>query len=92
MAYERLSRPGYPGRLYGKHVSPPASALTGSLMVVSLIIGMGGYQHFGPMGWDDAFANASMIMSEHGPCPADHEDRRQQGVRSAYATTIQACS
>jgi hypothetical protein len=66
MAYERLSQPLASQAVYMKRVATNLG-LTGSLMAVSLVVGMGGYRHLGPMGWDDAFANASMIMSGMGP-------------------------
>jgi len=38
-----------------------------AVIAVSLAIGMAGYAHFEGMGWEDAFANASMILSGMGP-------------------------
>jgi ammonia channel protein AmtB len=66
MAYERLSQPMATRAVYLKRVATNLM-LTGMLTVVSLIVGMGGYQQLGHMGLDDAFANASMIMSGMGP-------------------------
>jgi ammonia channel protein AmtB len=83
MAYERLSQPLASRAVYMKRVATNLG-LVGSLMVVSLVIGMGGYQHFGPMGWDDAFANASMIMSGMGPL-ADMKTNGGKLFEGAYA-------
>jgi hypothetical protein len=66
MAYERLNQPLASQAVYMKRVATNLG-MVGSLMLVSLAVGMGGYQQLGPMGWDDAFANASMIMSGMGP-------------------------
>jgi len=43
------------------------SALALGLLTISLLIGMVGYVHFEQMGWRDAFANASMLLSGMGP-------------------------
>lgn len=37
------------------------------IVTVALVIGMAGYHAFEHMGWIDAFANASMILSGMGP-------------------------
>jgi hypothetical protein len=41
--------------------------LSSGLIAVTLAIGMYGYHYFENMGWPDAFANASMIVSGMGP-------------------------
>lgn len=38
-----------------------------AVVVLSLLIGTGGYMYFEGMSWIDAFANASMILSGMGP-------------------------
>jgi hypothetical protein len=37
------------------------------MLVVPLAVGMWGYHHFQQLSWDDAFVNASMILSGMGP-------------------------
>ncbi len=83
MAYERLSQPLATRAVYMKRVAANLG-LAGSLMLVSLVVGMGGYMHYGPMGWDDAFANASMIMSGMGPL-ADMKTTGGKLFEGAYA-------
>lgn len=41
--------------------------LAGAAFAVCVGIGMVGYHHFEGMGWVDAYANASMILSGMGP-------------------------
>jgi hypothetical protein len=56
-----LSRPQFYHRV-------ARSAVLGlSVIAGSLLIGMAGYHVFEHMGWIDAFANASMILSGMGP-------------------------
>lgn len=43
------------------------AALGFGIAFVSLLIGMVGYHFFEKLGWVDAFANASMILSGMGP-------------------------
>jgi hypothetical protein len=38
-----------------------------AIVVVSLAVGMAGYRFIEGMAWDDAFANAAMILSGMGP-------------------------
>jgi hypothetical protein len=38
-----------------------------ALLAVSLLIGMAGYHWLAPMGWVDAFLNASMLLGGMGP-------------------------
>jgi hypothetical protein len=37
------------------------------LLALSLVIGMAGYHWLAPMGWVDAFLNASMLLGGMGP-------------------------
>ncbi len=64
--YETVRQPVLPSRQFvvrlGRHFAA-ASLLIG----VSLLLGMAGYACFEGMGWVDAFANASMILSGMGP-------------------------
>ena len=43
------------------------AALVAALFSVSLAIGMFGYHWLAPMGWVDAFLNASMLLGGMGP-------------------------
>lgn len=37
------------------------------LIIVSVLVGVLGYHHFGDLGWVDSFYNASMILTGMGP-------------------------
>lgn len=44
------------------------NALIGSMLIlIALYIGMAGYHYLEDMAWDDAFLNATMILSGMGP-------------------------
>jgi hypothetical protein len=64
--YEHRSKPLLPlQKFYVRLMRSAGFALV--LIVVALAIGMLGYHGFEKMGWIDAFANASMILSGMGP-------------------------
>jgi hypothetical protein len=64
--YEHRSKPLLPRRKFYHRLARNA-ALAGSVLLVSLAIGMIGYHFLENMDWIDAFANASMILSGMGP-------------------------
>lgn len=64
--YEHRSKPLLSRRQFYHRVARSA-ALGSSVIAGSLLIGMAGYHVFENMGWIDAFANASMILSGMGP-------------------------
>jgi len=43
-----------------------------ALVVVSLAVGMAGYEHFEGLPWRDAFLNSAMIAGGMGPVDAPH--------------------
>jgi hypothetical protein len=48
--------------------------LSTTLLVLSLLAGMWGFQHFEGLAWRDAFLNASMLLSGMGPVDTDLSD------------------
>ena len=42
-------------------------AVASGLVLVSLAVGMWGYEHYEKLGWCDAFLNASMLLGGMGP-------------------------
>ncbi len=58
-----------------------------SLILVSLIIGMVGYHLLEGLAWDDAFANAAMILSGMGPLAPLHSTASKlfAGVYALYS-------
>ena len=59
-----LSRHRFIGRL-ARHAAAAAG-----LVVVSVAIGMAGYEHFEGLSWRDAFLNTAMIAGGMGPVDA----------------------
>ena len=69
--YERRTDPLLPRPKFYRRLA--RSVLWGlGLIVVSLIVGMGGYHVFDHLGWVDAFLNAAMILSGMGPVAEFH--------------------
>ncbi|HXT10559.1 MAG TPA: hypothetical protein VN873_03275 [Candidatus Angelobacter sp.] len=64
--YEHRSKPLLPRRKFYHRLARNA-ALGFSVAASALLIGMLGYHFFENLGWVDAFANASMILSGMGP-------------------------
>ena len=64
--YEHRSKPLLPRRKF-YHRLARSVALSSALIAGALLIGMAGYHVFENLGWVDAFANASMILSGMGP-------------------------
>ena len=44
-----------------------AGAIAGTLVAVSLLVGVLGYHHFAALGWIDSFYSAAMILGGMGP-------------------------
>jgi hypothetical protein len=69
--FEPKSRPLAQPRVFYHRLA--RSLVTGLvLLALSLGVGMLGYHSLEPMGWDDAFINASMILSGMGPIDTMH--------------------
>jgi hypothetical protein len=71
--YEPKSKPPISRRRFIRRVVDHAAAAA-ALIVVSLAIGMAGYEHFEGLAWRDAFLNAAMIAGGMGPVDAPHTD------------------
>ena len=65
-------------------------ALSAGLVVVSLAVGMWGYQHFEHLEWRDAFLNAAMLLGGMGPveAPATPGGKLFAGFYALYAGLI----
>lgn len=50
-----------------RHGLVRAGTIAGTLVAVSLLVGVLGYHHFAGLGWVDAFYAASMILGGMGP-------------------------
>ncbi len=61
-----------------------------ALVLVSLMLGMAGYQYFEQLPWRDAFLNAAMLMGGMGPVDAPRTDGGKlfAGLYALYAGLI----
>jgi hypothetical protein len=50
------------------------AAAAGVLLVVSIAIGMSGYEYFEQLKWRDAFLNTTMLLGGMGPVDPPHTD------------------
>jgi len=50
------------------------SSISLGLLVVSLLVGIWGYEHFEHLEWRDAFLNAAMLLGGMGPVKTDLSD------------------
>jgi len=67
--YETRSHPPISRRLFIGRVLRHAVAAT-ALVIVSLGVGMAGYEHYEGLPWRDAFLNTAMIAGGMGPVDA----------------------
>ena len=79
-----LTRAAFMGRL-ARH----AAAAFG-LMILSLGIGMAGYEHFENLEWRDAFLNAAMLLGGMGPvnAPVTPAGKLFAGCYALYAGLV----
>lgn len=87
--YESKAHPPIPrSRFIRRMLLHAAAAL--ALMLVSLMLGMAGYQYFEQLPWRDAFLNAAMLMGGMGPADAPRTDGGKlfAGLYALYAGLI----
>ena len=87
--YESKKHPPIPRSLFIRRVLLHAAAAL-ALMLVSLMLGMAGYQYFEQLPWRDAFLNAAMLMGGMGPVDAPRTDGGKlfAGLYALYAGLI----
>ena len=87
--YESKSKPPISRTRFVRRVVTHAAAAV-ALVVVSLAIGMAGYEHFEGLPWRDAFLNSAMIAAGMGPVDAPHTDAGKvfAGVYALYSGLV----
>lgn len=87
--YESKAHPPIPHSRFIRRVLLHAAAAL-ALMLVSLMLGMAGYQYFEHLPWRDAFLNAAMLMGGMGPVDAPRTDGGKlfAGLYALYAGLI----
>ena len=87
--YESKSKPPIPRARFIRRIVSHAAAAS-ALIVVSLALGMAGYEHFEGLPWRDAFLNSAMIAGGMGPVDAPHTDAGKlfAGVYALYSGLV----
>jgi hypothetical protein len=87
--YERKTLPPLSRIHFLRRVLGHAAAAV-LLLMLSLLLGMAGYEYFEHLRWRDAFLNAAMLMGGMGPVDAPRTDAGKvfAGVYALYAGLI----
>lgn len=66
------------------------AAAAAALVVISVAVGMAGYEHFEGLAWRDAFLNAAMIAGGMGPvdAPRTNPGKVFAGVYALYSGLV----
>ena len=89
MLYEHRKTPPITHRAFIGRLARHAAAAFG-LMLLSLVIGMAGYEHFENLEWRDAFLNAAMLLGGMGPvnAPVSSAGKLFAGLYALYAGLV----
>jgi hypothetical protein len=87
--YEPKAHPPIPRHRFVRRVLLHAAAAL-ALVLVSLMLGIAGYQYFEQLPWRDAFLNAAMLTGGMGPVDAPRTDGGKlfAGLYALYAGLI----
>lgn len=87
--YEPKKHPPIPRKHFIRRVLLHAGAAV-ALLLLSLVLGMAGYQYFEQLPWRDAFLNAAMLMGGMGPVDAPRTDAGKlfAGLFALYAGLV----
>src|SRR5690349_20059994 len=87
--YEPKHHPPIPARRFMARVVWHAAAAT-LLVLLSLLGGMAGYEHFEHLPWRDSFLNSSMLMGGMGPVdpPRTNGGKIFAGLFALYAGLV----
>jgi hypothetical protein len=87
--YEPKTRPPIPRRHFLIRVLRHAAAAV-ALLLLSLALGIAGYEHYEHLPWRDAFLNSAMLMGGMGPVDAPRTDGGKvfAGLYALYAGLV----
>jgi hypothetical protein len=87
--YEPKAQPPIHTKQFFKRVLLHAAAAI-TLLLLSLLLGMVGYEYFEHLAWRDAFLNAAMLMGGMGPVDAPQTDGGKlfAGLYALYAGLV----
>ena len=87
--YETKVHPPIPRERFVRRVLLHGAAAL-AVLILSLMLGMAGYEHFEQLSWRDAFLNAAMLMGGMGPVDAPRTDAGKvfAGLYALYAGLV----
>src|SRR4051794_22347518 len=87
--YESKAHPLMPRRLFIRRVQFHV-AVAFAVLLVSLALGMAGYEYFEQLAWRDAFLNAAMLLGGMGPVDTPHTNGGKifAGLYALYSGVI----
>jgi len=87
--YEPKKHPPIPPERFIKRVLLHA-LIALALLLLSLMLGMSGYEHYEQLSWRSAFLNAAMLLGGMGPvdAPVTDEGKLFAGIYALYAGLV----
>jgi hypothetical protein len=87
--YESRKQPPLPRRRFIRRLGRHAGAAI-ALVLLSLLLGMAGYEYFERLAWRDGFLNAAMLLGGMGPVDPPHTDGGKlfEGLYALYAGLV----
>jgi len=87
--YEPKAHPPIPPSRFVRRVLLHAAAAI-ALLLLSLMLGMAGYEYFEQLSWRNAFLNAAMLLGGMGPVDAPRTDGGKlfAGLYALYAGLV----
>ena len=87
--YEPITHPPIPSTWFVRRVLLHIAAAL-AVLLLSLVLGMAGYEYFEQLPWRDAFMNAAMLMGGMGPIYAPITDGGKlfAGLYALYAGLV----
>lgn len=86
MIYEGKKHPPIPLRRFVRRMATHSAAAAG-IVLVSLVVGIGGYMHYESLAWREAFLNTAMLLGGMGPVDMPQTDGGKvfAGLYALYA-------
>lgn len=87
--YEPIIHPPIPPERFVRRMLRHAAAAI-ALLILSILIGMAGYEHFEQLSWRSAFLNSAMLLGGMGPVDAPQTDGGKlfAGLYALYAGLV----
>jgi hypothetical protein len=87
--YEHKTQPPIPRKRFVKRVMLHSTIALG-IVLVSLLLGMAGYEYFEQLAWRDAFLNSAMLLGGMGPvnAPETNGGKLFAGLYALYAGLV----